>query len=500
MSHSQSADSPAADLLRSLDSRVKLLRSSPLWSSLSERTLRAIAVAMKPASLAFGDTLIHQGDQGSRLYAIVSGGVEVRLRTEGGETVVLAKLGQGECVGEMSLLTSDAASADVVAVNFVECLTLEREAFAALIAADQGILREIVRVISSRLKATDKAVGASVEREKRLSHFIKNEGETKPPVFLGRHPRMNALRQAIARHAQDSTPVFIQGEPGTGKETVARLIHAAGKRKAGPLLAVECAQIVESPWGDKLFGAYGQGGQSPEFFHAVCYMDLAEGGTLLLMDVDKLPKPIQQRLARFLSSEEWGPEGAPREVRVIVSSRIALERLASSGQLIGELAQAFKDRVVTVPSLCEHKKDIPELAWAFASEHASRLGKKLTGIDTQAVTKLVSYDYLFGNVRELKEAMERAVVLAEGELIGAEEVFLGVPAKQHSIGFNWLSLPRKLLAFLLGIPKAVRVVAALVFAAIFFDAFVGFQGSQGRLATLLVWSLWWPGLILSFLL
>jgi len=145
----------------------------------------------------------------------------------------------------------------------------------------------------------------------------------------------------------------------------------------------------ENQWGYQLFGGYHRKeGPHPR---AMCCMDLAEGGAILLKNIDALPPAIQERLARFLHYQSE-PAGVRRNVRVIATCRSNLTDEAAAGRISPELAEVLLQHVITVPSLRERKRDIPELAIHFVRKHSHRLNRDVEGLDDQAIIKLVAYD------------------------------------------------------------------------------------------------------------
>ena len=119
-------------------------------------------------------------------------------------------------------------------------------------------------------------------------------------TIKGSHPVMEKILSIAQKVAVTDSTVLIMGESGTGKELVARLLHFRGPRRDAPLLCTDCAQIAETPWGDKLFGEYRRTADAQGLPPALSYLDLARGGTIVLKNVDSLPRAIQERLALFL--------------------------------------------------------------------------------------------------------------------------------------------------------------------------------------------------------
>lgn len=476
--------------------RIETLRRFPLWATFSDELLDVVADAMEPISWKPGDEIIRNGEPGHHFSVMVSGRADVRIRTESGSLTTVATMKEGDSFGEMSLLSDELTCADVVATEDCETLALGKEAFHELISENPVLLREFVRLLSRRLKASDVAVGVARQKEEDLTRFLKEQKSEQYSALIGTAKSIKELNRQVEAKSGLHTPLLIVGEKGSGKELVARLVHLKGPRRDAPLVSTDCGQITESQWGDQLFGLYDQGAAA--YARGLSYLALAEGGTILLNNVQALPPPIQERLVRFLNGEPL-PTGSRPDVRVIATSRANLLEEAAAGRFSSELAAILLGDVLEVPPLREHKRDIPELANHFAKKHALRLGKKPPEIEDQAMIRLVSYDYRFANMQELEESIERAVIITDGDTINADAIFLGLPHREDPRGFNLLSLPKALLNVSLRIfPDGIRAIAVLVFAFILYECFAVEAGPWGNIGTVLVWAVWWPALILSF--
>ena len=479
------------------DRRFDCLRSSEVWATLSDPALQAVAAAMQPARHPAGDFIIRQGQAGRHLHVLTGGEADVRVHA-GDSVITVNTMSAGACFGEMSLLSGDLTSADVVAKTDCETLTLDRPSFDALVAGQPQLLREFVRMVSRRLRESNVAMGAARQKEKGLTRFLQDARAERCTELVGSSPALRALQRRIEALAAGDGPVLIEGEPGTGKELIARLIHFHGARSESPLLGADCAQIAETPWGDKLFGDYRGGSDEQGQPPSVSYLDLAAGGTIVLKDIDALPRAIQQRLAVFLADATAGPDGrAP--VRIVATCRRRLADVAAPGRLSSRLLHALAPQTLAVPPLRDRKRDIPDLAAHFARKHAQRLDKPVPALDSQALRKLVTYDYPNGNVRELEEAIQRAVILTSGERIDAEVIFLGQPPPPSRWALNLLALPKPVVRGALRLfPRFVQVLVAAAFAFILYGAWFAPDGRAGAWSTTLVWSAWWPALVLSF--
>ena len=261
---------------------------------------------------------------------------------------------------------------------------------------------------------------------------------------------------------------------------------------------MDCDRITETQWGDSLFGDYHRKDGRPHP-RAICYMDLVEGGTLLLKNIETLPPAVLERLAHYLQREGTG--GRRRHVRILATLRGALDAEGARRGLLRGLPPELSRSTLTITPLRERKRDIPRLAEYFLEKHARRLGVGTRRLDDQALVKLVTHDYEHSNARELEEAIRRAVTLSESEVISAEEIFLPRPGEAARGQMGILTIPRPLVRLALrAYPGTLRAIVAAVFAAILLACFLAPSTGAGGAALLLVWAIWWPALALSFLL
>jgi transcriptional regulator with GAF, ATPase, and Fis domain/polyferredoxin len=361
-------------------------------------------------------------------------------------------------------------------------------------------LANLVATAVQRWQLAEKlrAEGIIRQRLERVAQFLETQQSEEPDDLVGKSPLVKKLGRQIKEQAQIGGPLLLQGEAGTGKELIARLIHLQSERRAAVFFGVDCSEISENDWGDKLFGTRHQDGYEDAPTGPFCYVELCQGGSILLRNVENLPLSIQERLKNFLERCEQG-KASFRDVRVMVSCRGDLGELASAGRISEELSRILLQNVLPIAPLRERKKDIPDLAEYFLKKHSERLGKPVQAITDDAITKLVSYDYHAANVQELEEAIRRAVILAEAETIHSETIFLGPPPVAPQ-GFNWLTLPAPVVRFGVRIlPRVFQVAAAAIIGFILYECFFGPPVEEMNLGTILVWSVWWPFLAFSFL-
>ena len=240
----------------------------------------------------------------------------------------------------------------------------------------------------------------------------------KPPLpMIGSSAAMGDLRNRIDKVAPTDAAVLILGELGTGKEMVARALHAGSRRSLAPLITLDCAAIPDSLIEQELFGQDRSGhGQSGGLLEA------ADGGTLFLDQVGELPFSAQGRLLRYLANGEAQPgpagAGAMANVRFIAASHLDLRQLAENGRFREDLYYRLNVVSLTVPPLRDREQDILELADHLLAQVCGLLGKPPLRFTGEARDAIAAYRWP-GNVRELENIVERAAILCDGAEIDA---------------------------------------------------------------------------------
>ncbi|RMG92191.1 MAG: sigma-54-dependent Fis family transcriptional regulator [Zetaproteobacteria bacterium] len=239
--------------------------------------------------------------------------------------------------------------------------------------------------------------------------------------ILGSSKAMQELRRMIEQVAPAPSTVLIRGETGTGKELVARRLHAASPRRDGPFIAINCAAISAEHLEAELFG-YEKGAFAGATKRKLGWFELASGGTLFLDEVAGLPLPVQAKLLRAIESAEFSRLGGEAtihsDVRLICSTRENLEQRVSEGSFRDDLYYRIRVVEIIAPPLREHMEDLPEIARALLARKAMECGKVGLRLGRQALEAMMRYNWP-GNVRELENVIERAVVLAQSEVIEA---------------------------------------------------------------------------------
>jgi transcriptional regulator with GAF, ATPase, and Fis domain len=244
-------------------------------------------------------------------------------------------------------------------------------------------------------------------------------------TVVGTGPAMEAVFRLMTKAAGSTIAVLIQGETGTGKELVARAIHAVSPRGRGPFLAVNCAAMPETLLESQLFG-HRRGSFTGADRDRVGLFEAATGGTLLLDEIGEMPLAMQAKLLRVLQEGEVTPVGdtrpRPVDVRVVSATNRDLSTEVTQRRFREDLFYRLASFPIVLPPLRERREDIPVLVERFAAQAAHAHRKRIDGIAPETLECLQRFDWP-GNVRELQNEVQRAVVLAEhGETLAVEHL------------------------------------------------------------------------------
>ena len=227
--------------------------------------------------------------------------------------------------------------------------------------------------------------------------------------MVGNHPSIRDALERVDRIAGSEAPILLRGETGTGKETVARLVHAASSRRNGPFVTVNLAAIP-----DRVAGVSGDR-ERPR----AGWMAAAQGGTIFLEEIDELPMTVQLKLLRALRERTVRSTGGvpvPLDARIVAATRHDLAELVAAGRFDRELHQLLSPAAIEMPPLRERREDIPALAEHFRRQVNAREGRRVPGFALDVMRRLSQHDWP-GNVRELEYLVERLVVTAGTRMV-----------------------------------------------------------------------------------
>jgi DNA-binding NtrC family response regulator len=299
------------------------------------------------------------------------------------------------------------------------------------------------------------------DRLKRVLAEIRGELERRAHVFalesqvarqlefcgmLGRSPVMQDVFSLIQRLAPHAKAVLISGETGTGKELAARAFHQAGPRRSKPFVTINCSAVVDTLFESELFG-HARGAFTGAVESKPGLFEAAHGGTLFLDEIGELPTAVQAKLLRALENGEVQRVGSLQarkvDVAIVAATNRDLRAEIAAGRFRGDLFYRLNVVGVSLPPLRDRREDIPYLTAAFIRDCSERLRKSLTGISPSAERVLLNTRW-DGNVRELKNVIERACILAEGTTISEREL-AGALVRDHFDVQSVRSMPQPIV-------------------------------------------------------
>lgn len=494
----------------------KDLQGVELLQGINQQALEELAGLAEERQVNPGTLIITQGDQARCLFFLLNGKVQV-VQTDGdGFEHQIATLNAGMVFGERALLMEDRRSADVLALEPVRLAVLAWEDGCRLMQRFPGLYANLCRHLALQLgNWTIRHQREEKEARELLTNLVGWQILPEFDSFPGISDWARQLNQQIRRLASNDRHVIIQGEAGTWKELAARLIHYCSGDQTRPILYLDCAtpppvlkrQERRKQQRDPLLTALVQ--ESTLFGHAPDsglyadgtrrgYLELAHGGELILENIEFLDLRVQQMLVDFLCSGVLFRRGEeqPRhcELRVIATSDNDLGQLVISGQFLPDLYPLLEEEKIQLLPLRQRQKDIPVIAKQLLVQLNRKHHKQVRGFSQEALNRLVDYRWPL-NGQELQQVIDRAVSVCQGTQVLAEQIFLNITTESDSQRLNLLQLPLIRQLFLDKLyPNRLIWLTLPVMLLVLLGCLFG-PASDNPL-NLLLWSCWWPGLLL----
>ena len=371
----------------------------------------------------------------SLIHALGGAGYSVETASSGFEA--LDKLKKDEC----SLVITDVNMPKMSGFEVLEEIKkMSSEVPVVLITADgsvdnaveamkKGAADYILRPFSHEIiqlavsKATkNRNGGAKISFQK--GHLRRDQ---KSKRIITQDPKLLNLLKLAENVARSNATILIQGESGTGKEMVASFIHYHSSQNDGPYVAVNCASLPDGLAESELFG-HEKGSFTGAVNRKIGKFELANRGTIVLDEISEMPMPIQAKLLRALQERiidrVGGSRPVPIDVRVIAISNIELKKAVKDVKFREDLYYRLNVIPITIPPLRKRREDIPLLAGHFLRKYGSNNGTGVKKMSDSTISTLLNLEWR-GNVRELENTVQRAILLADGEVISPEHLFLG---------------------------------------------------------------------------
>jgi len=436
-----------------------------------------------------GDVIVRRGEHQEFFYVVIEGEVELLLSEGEGRGRPLARIGEGGIFGAESVLGKEGAAIDAVAVTDVRLLRYPASALPSALQESASLRRKLLGGIARQIHKTTSDALDVMHGAEVMARLV--QGDNDPDELIAASPRMKAIKKKVAKCADSDDPMLVLGEDGTGKTLIARLIHDGSARSTGPLIAVNCRELAPGHAAELILGE-DLGGRLPAGERASGGIHLAHGGTIVLRGADALEPAAQHLISAYLRGRS-NPRAFP-DTRFIITAREA-SKGEENDALTQDLTECF-DEVIEIPPLGKRLKDILPLA----EEFMQRQGPTPPVITEGARHALLSLRYQRRNVAELREILDLAVRVAEGNEIRAEHIFGGVGDDAIVPGMDITDTPlmRRLLQKM-SLP-VLRVTTLAGFVAVIALCLASASSLAGRAANTAIWSLWEPAVFALFFL
>jgi two-component system response regulator AtoC len=270
----------------------------------------------------------------------------------------------------------------------------------------------------TRLEQSINRANEIVAMRMELNH-LRHSQQANLNFVVGNSPKMRNLVQAMQRASMTSVSILITGETGTGKEVMARAIHLGGPRANKPFVAINCAAIQSTMLESELFG-YEAGAFTGAQKRKHGLMEVADEGVLFLDEISSMPIDMQAKLLRAIEERAFRRVGGTTlikiDVQILAASNRNLHHLIEEGKFREDLYYRLKVVDLHLPPLRERKEDIPELVGLFVRENNARMGLNICDITPKALEAICAHNWP-GNIRELRNVVERAMLFCDDEVI-----------------------------------------------------------------------------------
>jgi transcriptional regulator with GAF, ATPase, and Fis domain len=321
-------------------------------------------------------------------------------------------------------------------------ITATVESYRSWSAADIEHLQIVGHILANAIhrRRLERELQDSIDEIRRLQRRFEAENAYlqeeigKPLGFeeiVGRSRTLRAVLEQAAQVASTSTTVLLLGETGTGKELLARAIHARSRRRERPLIKVNCAALPPSLVESELFG-HEKGAFTGAISSKPGRFELSDGGTLFLDEVGEIPPEVQVKLLRVLEDGEFERVGGTRsrkvDVRLIAATNRDLERAIAEGRFREDLYYRLSAFPIRLPALRDRQEDVPLLVWDLIQRRQDKLGRRIDRVPERVMQALSHYAWP-GNVRELGNVIERALILSSGSVLSVDTAFAASAAR-----------------------------------------------------------------------
>ena len=493
------------------------LRHSILFSDVSSADLDKYADVCRIKIVEEGEFVYQQGDASDLFFIVAHGEAELVIEREDGSSLVVGRIGQGGHFGETGILTMQPRSVNAKAVFDMVLICFEPRIFRSVLMANHLIQKRINAVLAERLRvayqdqaniiqSSDFADRSSAEevilfRQPAMSQIQLRRRAKENSRTISESKSARQAQRVIESFGAGDEPYLLTGEPGTGKQIIARQIHLESRRGHGPYVEFDFREHDPALLEKKLFGTRHRVSPFAQA-HQASVFEEGCGGTIVLNHIRLMPPEIQRKVVKAIESNTFhhidSDTPIALQARVVFISIFELRNLEESGYIIPELLQLFKAQSYHVPPLREHKRDLPRLIEHYLARFSREYGRSVLKVSPQTLGNLMNYDWP-GNLNELSSVIRRAVMLAKTDEILSDHILLGLPKTEGKWEFNILRIPffnrfLKSRKF----PTIPRAIVGIIIAATMLALFLGPREPEKNIGLIMSWSIGWPLLFFSF--
>jgi len=496
---------------------IDILSSSGAFNNFPKESLSLIISKAKSQTFPEDSIIFQKGDKTDCFFIILSGEVQVYRETEDGRARRLAILKAGESFGEIALLTEGVHTTSVKTMSPVCILAFSKKDFYQLCEDFPEVSRQYIKIFAKRIAKNNEDLINATANELAYQQFVSQQDDLSIPDVIGQTRVVNNLRTKIADVAEDDNPTLITGDNGTEKLVVAAEIHKNSRRSTRPFMFMNAEDVslngsnaasndpfqLEISQKSTLFGHVPGAFPNVES-NNLGLLQICKEGTVVIENIDHLCPDVQHDLVNFIQTGEFYQSGSQgltvSSVRIIGTSTLNLKELEEKELFNTELFNLLAGNPLAVPPLKKRKKDLRLLVdFIIIQECFKSPGRKLIkGMSDEAYKRIMAYDWP-GNLEELEVVIRRAIILAQGDYLTPEDIFVGMAPPEGKLTFNLLQLDKVRNVFRNRFyPVGPQVIVGLVFTLIFLSAFTASTAADSNISLVMVWGMWEPLLFLSW--
>lgn len=467
-----------------IEDKAYSLSNIELLSELSSVELAELASDFQWENYAGGSEIIKQGQEEHAFYILIKGKVDISISKEGQPLRRIRSLSPGDTFGELSLLTGEAAATTVLCQEECRVLALDPKGFARMLLRWPKLYQKFIARLTQNLNQANLVLSEAKYKEILRSNLQLTQYNDKFYGLWGGARTTAEVERKLEELAHPKGHLLLTGERGTGRQMMAWYVHQRQSGTEAPFVVVD-GRRFDKQWKDLIMEPLSQENSSA-VYHSNLF-DIAEGGTLLIREINLIPPHTQLKLAQSIINQNN---------KCFVIGSINLESDDLDRIIIPELQNCFAHTYEIRP-LRERKRDIPILAQGFLEKLAQKNQRNVPALNQEATQLLLSHHYQQGNVSELIQVIERAFYIAEQDVIGLEQIFFGPTAEQNGHTINLLAVPAiKGLLKKGDLISWLRSAAAILFIGLVLLLLFTPQVAVSTKVFALVWGLWWPALAL----